>query len=167
MKKTFSILEAIFFVLAAALFTAPFLVYMLYIGAYSSAYIETQFANPLMLVSTYLGILLAGGLIAFFVGKRITTLSAYIIFAVLSVYSFAIFNYAPDKILYLLPVVFYGLAVIFRVLVLVLKSKDDKLDPKNDKRINLLKEWKDLLDKGFITAEEYEDKRAELLNIKK
>lgn len=48
----------------------------------------------------------------------------------------------------------------------LLNKNAEGADPNNDKRIAHIKEWKQLKDEGFITEEEYEEKRVIILGIK-
>lgn len=51
------------------------------------------------------------------------------------------------------------------ILVDYLLNKTDGTNPSNDKKIARIREWKQLKDEGFITEEEYEEKRVMILGI--
>ena len=48
----------------------------------------------------------------------------------------------------------------------LLNRNASEMVPSEDKRIALIKEWKQLKEEGFITEEEFEDKRVQILGIK-
>lgn len=47
-----------------------------------------------------------------------------------------------------------------------LMNKANGIDPNEDKRIALLKEWKQLKEDGFITEEQFEEKKLQILGLK-
>ena len=63
-------------------------------------------------------------------------------------------------------VVFLALHYAFLLVDCLFTRKCADTDPKNDVRIVRIKEWKALLEEGIISEEEYEKKRAQLLDIK-
>ena len=52
------------------------------------------------------------------------------------------------------------------VIVIMNRGIPDSIDPREDVRIIRVKEWKQILDEGIITEEEYEEKRSQILGIK-
>lgn len=48
----------------------------------------------------------------------------------------------------------------------LLNKTNGGVDPNEDKRIALLKEWKQLKEDGFITEEQFEEKRLQILGLK-
>ena len=66
--------------------------------------------------------------------------------------------------------IFYALyAAVKGVIKIVemVKPEINKNDPDCDPKIQAVLKWKDLLDKGIITKEEFEIKRVEILELKK
>ena len=60
-----------------------------------------------------------------------------------------------------------ALSYVFNLLIYILgKNSNDTLNPSEDVRIVRIKEWKQLMEEGIITQEEYEEKRIQILGIK-
>ena len=55
---------------------------------------------------------------------------------------------------------------IFQFVILILSKGSKEGSPYEDSKIIRIKEWKQLLDEGIITKDEYEEKRVSILGIK-
>lgn len=70
--------------------------------------------------------------------------------------------------LMLVSVIIYALYYVVTFIgFLASRGKGTVDDPDNDPRIIKLKKWQSLKEEGLITAEEFEEKRQEILGIKK
>lgn len=56
--------------------------------------------------------------------------------------------------------------VLLFVQTLLNKGAAENMSPADDTRIVRVKEWKQLLDEGIITSEEFEEKRVQILGLK-
>ena len=74
---------------------------------------------------------------------------------------------SSSAILGLVAVILYALYFLVTLIgYLAMGDKGDN-DPDNDPRVKKLLGWKNLKEKGIITLEEFEEKRQEILGIKK
>lgn len=70
-------------------------------------------------------------------------------------------------ILVLVSVALYAVYFIVWGVALLATRGRTNTDPDADPKITLLKKWKELLDEGMISKEEYEEKRIAILGLKK
>lgn len=74
---------------------------------------------------------------------------------------------AIGAILILIGAILGAVHYLLQLVILILNNGAKDSGPYSDSRIVRIKEWKQLLDEGIITKEEYEEKRVTILGLKK
>lgn len=59
----------------------------------------------------------------------------------------------------------YMVYYVLEFIVFILDKKHETFNPNDDSRIQLIKEWKALMDEGIITSEEFQEKRNQILGL--
>ena len=162
LKRIFRYFEVGFVLLS--MFFAVFTTYFNFTGN-----LAKDMAGLTVLMSIY-GVLIVYGLTTFFVKKKIWNISSYVAMFILGFFNLGTVILGTSSninIFGLISFICIAVALIFRALQIIVCKEPECDTPDEDRRIKQLKQWKEVLDNGFITKEEYEEKRITILGIHK
>lgn len=181
--KVFKILKVVFLVLALTLFLASFVLCGIRAGTTidedaeastnESIAADTSFMAALttyvgLFAMAAVGVLLmsANGDTAKRVGHGLTISSFAVGLAVALTFINA---HSVAAVFMLIAAVLLVLQYICMFVIYVIKknSPDAAEDPNEDVRVVRIREWKHIMEEGIISPEEYEEKRVQILGIKK
>lgn len=92
------------------------------------------------------------------------SLTAYIIGLTLSLINL---DNSAGAIVMLIAAIFIALHYVFKLVAFLMnRGSAEIISPNEDIRIIRIKEWKQILEAGIITSEEFEEKREQILGIK-
>ena len=156
MKKGIKIISDVVLYLALAMFLISLLIAGIINDRAESSFLSVIFVIPMEIFAAVTGILLINtkNEIVCKVGHGLA-ISAFAI-----VFSCGLIN-IEDSICAILMVVAGSLLMLYYILLLVAIF----LSKKEDSKIIQIRKWKQLFDEGIISGEEFEAKRAKILNL--
>lgn len=165
--KIFKILSKIFLICAVTLFLASFVI--------CSVDLESQGNVTYMAsIGSYTGLLALGTVGAFLLSASNGTAQKVGHGLILSSFAMGLtvalllLETSSGAILMLVAVIALAVHYLFELILSILKKSGTEVEsPEEDVRISRVKEWKAVLDEGIITPEEYEEKRCQILGIKR
>lgn len=179
MTKVFKILSKTLLVIAVALFAASFIIPGLSDNQSDQTYLLLIVANACILVFAVTGAILieSGNDTVRRIGHGLTV-SSFLLgltFAIPNLSSqvtidSTIYNVkSTAAIIMIVANAILVLSYLFRLIILILNKNGvaEADSPSEDSRVLRIREWKQILDEGIITEEEFEEKRCKILGLTK
>ncbi len=179
MIKVFKIVNKILLALSVTLFCVSIILPGITLETADVAFLTYVLANTSVVIAAVVGAVLicSNNDIAKRIGNGLTV-SAFVIGLAVAIIQLGESTYAIDDevtatgsptaaVIMLIATIVLALSYIFNLIIFILnKDSNENLNSSEDIRIIRTKEWKQLMEEGIITQEEFEEKRVQILGLK-
>lgn len=179
MTKTFSLVSKILLILAVILLAASFIIPGISGSTADRTYLQVLLANSSILIFAITGAVLiySNNGTAKRIGHGITV-GSFVLGLSLAVTNLngqqvidgLLYNVkSTSGIIMIVASALLLFSYLFRLIILIINKNgaDETGSPAEDIRVIRIREWKQILDEGIITEEEFEEKRVSILGLNK